>query len=215
MNSDAVASAVAIVVGGYLLGAVPFGLLVAKRQAGIDLRRFGSGSTGATNVYRAVGWKASTVVIAADVAKAIVPILAARYFTGSAWVESAAGIAAVVGHSWPVYSGWSGGKGAASSLGALMVISTPVGLGSLAVAALVVARTRFVSLGSIAAAAFGALGMSYLILTGSTPFGYVLFTVICPLIIVVRHRDNVRRLLAGRERKLGEKVSNLPKDVHS
>jgi glycerol-3-phosphate acyltransferase PlsY len=96
-----------------------------------------------------------------------------------------------------------------------MVINTPIGLGSLAVAALVVARTRFVSLGSIAAAVFGALGMSYLLLTGSAPLGYVLFTIICPLIIVVRHRDNVRRLLTGRERKLGERVTNLPKDVPS
>src|SRR6185295_2809135 len=115
MTPLAVASALAIVVGGYFLGSVPFGLLVAKRQGGIDLRSYGSGSTGATNVYRAVGWKASTVVVAADVLKAVIPILVARYAIASVAgesgaglvpvVESAAGLAAITGHCWPIYTG--------------------------------------------------------------------------------------------------------------
>ena len=95
MSTYPLATAVAIVVGGYLLGAVPFGLLVARRQAGIDLLRYGSGRHGATNVYRAVGWKASTVVISADVLKAVIPILVARAITHDPLVESAAGIAAI------------------------------------------------------------------------------------------------------------------------
>src|SRR4029077_5204961 len=111
MSSTTVALSVAIVVGGYFVGAIPFGLLVAKRQAGIDLRRYGSGSTGATNVYRAVGWRASTGVVAADVLKAVIPILVARYVVGLPVVESAAGLAAISGHCWPIYTGGTGGKG--------------------------------------------------------------------------------------------------------
>ena len=215
MSPTTVASAIAIVVGGYLLGSVPFGLLVTKRQAGIDLRRYGSGSTGATNVYRAVGWKASTVVIAADVLKAVIPILVARYATGLPVVESAAGLAAIAGHCWPIYTGGTGGKGAASSLGATLVINAPIGVACLLVAALTVARTRFVSLGSISAGAFGAVGMSYLLATGQAPLGYLLFTVVCPVIMFVRHWDNIGRLLAGRERKLGEPVNDTAKQIPS
>ena len=215
MSSTTLALSVAIVVGGYLVGSIPFGLLVAKRQAGIDLRRYGSGSTGATNVYRAVGWKASTVVIAADVLKAIIPIVVARYATGLPVVESAAGLAAIAGHCWPIYTGGTGGKGAASSLGALMVINTPIGIGCLLVAAITVARTRLVSLGSILASVFGAVGMAYLLVTGQTPVGYLLFTVACPVIVFIRHWDNIGRLLAGRERKLGDPISHPPKALPS
>jgi glycerol-3-phosphate acyltransferase PlsY len=215
MNSTALALAVAIVVGGYLLGSVPFGLLVAKRQAGIDLRRYGSGSTGATNVYRAVGWKASTAVIAADVLKAVIPILVARYVTGLPVVESAAGLAAIAGHCWPIYTGGTGGKGAASSLGAILVINAPIGIGCLVVAVLAVLRTRIVSVGSISAAVVGAVGMSYLLATGQAPIGHLLFTVGCPVIMIVRHWDNIGRLLAGRERKLGDPVNSSPERLPS
>jgi glycerol-3-phosphate acyltransferase PlsY len=208
MNSSGVATAVVIVIGGYLLGAVPFGLLIAKSQAGIDLRRYGSGSTGTTNVYRAVGWKASTVVFAADVLKAVIPIVAARLITGSSLVESAAGVAAIAGHCWPIYTGWRGGKGAASSLGAFVVINPTAGVTCLLVAAVTVALTRYVSLGSVVGTAFGTIVMSYLLLTGVEQPGFLLFTIFCPAIILVRHRDNIGRLLAGRERLLGEKADN-------
>lgn len=206
MTSSSLTTAVVIVVGAYLLGAVPFGLLVAKRQAGIDLLRYGSGSTGATNVYRAVGWKASTVVIVADVLKAAIPMVVAAGITGSPLVESAAGVAAVAGHCWPVYTGWRGGKGSASSLGALFVLNPIVGASCLLVAAAAVALTRYVSLGSVAGTTFGAVFMSYLLLTGREPVELLLFTILTPVIILIRHRDNISRLLAGHERRLGEKV---------
>src|SRR5579859_1367402 len=96
-TSYAVMSA-AIVLAGYLLGAIPVGLLVARWQRGIDIRRYGSGSTGATNVLRTLGWKASALVFALDLAKTIGSVYCAGALTGSAWVESAAGVAAIVGH---------------------------------------------------------------------------------------------------------------------
>ena len=130
-------------------------------------------------------------------------------------VESAAGLAAIAGHCWPIYTGGTGGKGAASSLGAMMVINTPIGIGCLLIAALTVARTRLVSLGSISAAVFGAVGMVYLLATGQVQPGYVLFTVFCPVIVFIRHWDNIGRLLAGRERKLGDPVNNPPKRLTS
>src|SRR5690349_9949564 len=94
---------------GYLLGAIPFGLLLAKWTGGIDIRRYGSGKVGATNVLRTMGWKASAVVFACDILKAVIPVIAARILTGSAWWESAAALAAIAGHCWSIYIGWTGG----------------------------------------------------------------------------------------------------------
>jgi len=196
----------AIVVASYLLGAIPFGLLVARWHRGIDIRKHGSGSTGATNVLRTLGWRASVVVFLSDLAKTMVPVLVARLLTGSAWVESLSAVAAIAGHCWPIYSNWSGGRGVTSSLGGLIVLQPILAVACLAVTAVVVAISRFVSLGSLIGVAFGTIVMAILVATGAVPTGYIVMVIGSPLIVFIRHRDNILRLIAGTERKIGQKT---------
>ena len=202
---------IGIVVMAYFLGAVPFGLLMARWQRGIDIRQYGSGSTGATNVLRTMGWRASAAVFVCDLLKTCVPVLLAQVITGSAWVEAAAGVAALVGHSWPIYTNWTGGRGVTSSLGAVLVIQPLVAIGALIVAGTVMALTRFVSLGSLAGVSFGAIVLSILIVDGSLPVGAIVFVIGATVVVFVRHRDNILRLIAGKERKIGQKAEKIQK----
>jgi glycerol-3-phosphate acyltransferase PlsY len=126
---------VGCVLAAYLAGAVPVGYLVVRWQTGIDIRQYGSGSTGTTNVYRAAGWKAAAVVFAADLLKVMVPVFVTRDLTGSEWFAAAAGVAGLAGHCWPVYSGWSGGRGATGSLAGAFVLQPYAAIAGLAVAA--------------------------------------------------------------------------------
>jgi glycerol-3-phosphate acyltransferase PlsY len=189
------------VLAAYLAGAVPVGYLVVRWQTGIDIRQYGSGSTGTTNVYRAAGWKAAAIVFAADLLKVMVPVFVTRDLTGSEWFAAAAGIAGLAGHCWPIFSGWSGGRGATGSLAGCMVLQPYVALLGLAVAAVVVWRTRYVSLGSLLGTGTGCALMIYLISTGSMPPGDIIFAIGAPLITYIRHRDNIIRLSKGTERK--------------
>lgn len=196
---------VACVVLAYLLGSVPAGYLVGRSQRGIDIRRFGSGSTGTANVYRVLGWRASVIVFAADLAKTIAAVLLTRELTtGSAWFVSAAGVAALCGHCWPVHREWGGGRGAASSFGAMLVIQPYVAAASLLAAILTTGRTRYVSLGSLVGGAVGGIAMLALIAFGRAPVGDIIFTIGSPAIIFWRHRENIQRLLRGTERRFGD-----------
>lgn len=201
-----VASAL-VIISGYLLGAIPIGLLVARWRRGIDIRKYGSGSTGATNILRTLGWKYSAVVFVGDLAKTMIPVLIAWLVIRSPLVASITGVAVIAGHCWPVYAQWSGGRGVTSSLAALLVIQPLVAIGSLLVAAIVMARSRFVSLGSLSGVAFGAVVMIILIVARSAPLGDLVFVVGAPLVVFVRHRENILRLLAGTERKIGQNVN--------
>lgn len=202
-----IVASVLVVAFGYLLGAIPIGLLVARWWRGIDIRQHGSGSTGATNILRTLGWKASAVVFAGDLAKTMVPVLIAWFALRSPLVASITGVAVIAGHCWPVYAQWNGGRGVTSSLAALLVIQPLVAVGSLIVAAIVMARSRFVSLGSLAGVAFGAVVMVILIVDRTAPLGDLVFVIGAPLVVFVRHRENILRLLAGTERKIGQKVN--------
>jgi acyl phosphate:glycerol-3-phosphate acyltransferase len=198
------------VLAAYLVGAVPVGYLVVRWQTGIDLRQYGSGSTGTTNVYRAAGWKAAVVVFAVDLLKVMVPVLLARDLTGSEWLAAAAGVAGLAGHCWPAYNGWSGGRGATGALAGIIVLQPYVAILCLAVAAGVVARTRYVSLGSLLGTSAGCVVMIYLIATGAAPAGDIIFTIGAPLITFVRHRDNILRLIQGTERKFRPSAADAP-----
>lgn len=208
----------AVVVAGYLLGAIPFGLLVGLAR-GIDVRKMGSGNTGATNVLRTMGWQAGAIVFFADLAKAILPVIVARYLVGIPLIEVATGIAAVVGHNWSIYLGGKGGRGVSSAFGILLVTSPVVGLLSLAAFVGLVAATKYVSLGSVIGAVLGAALLVAQVVAGLLmPVGvvrifgapsplYIAFALIVAPIIIFQHRDNIRRLLTGTERKLGQRVS--------
>jgi glycerol-3-phosphate acyltransferase PlsY len=196
----------AIIVFGYLLGSVPFGLLLGK-LCGVDVRKYGSGKTGATNVFRVLGAKAGIPAFIADVGKGAVPVLIARFTLGPGG-EVAAALAAVVGHNWPVYLRFRGGRGAATSLGGLAAMSWPISLlapVSLAVFAIVVALSRYVSLGSMTAALSVLVLMIPLVALNRIELIYLIYGVLAPGLIVFQHRDNIARLVAGTERKVGER----------
>ena len=184
------------IAAGYVLGGVPFGLLVARWIAGIDVREHGSGNIGATNVYRVLGWRAGIIVWTLDVGKGLAPVLAARaVHLGPEW-QIMAGLAAVVGHSFSPFLRFHGGKGAATSLGVMLGVMWPVGLIAFVIWIAVIGLSGYVSLGTI----IGALS-----LTPSTLLIYpgdrarLIFAVGAAALTIARHRSNIRRLMNGTE----------------
>lgn len=191
---------------GYGLGAIPFGLLLTRMAGLEDIRSIGSGNIGATNVLRTgrKGLAAATLLL--DGLKAVLAVLIARFCLGEATAPLAA-VAAVVGHIFPVWLGLRGGKGVASGLGAMLALAWPVGVAACVVWLVVAKLTRISSAGALAAfAVMPVLGLAL------DPIWHtqesVLASVPITLLIVLRHRDNIRRLLAGQEPRIGQKTSD-------
>jgi acyl phosphate:glycerol-3-phosphate acyltransferase len=187
---------------GYGLGSIPTGLLIARWQTGVDIRQHGSGNIGMTNVLRAVGKGAAALTLLGDLAKGVIPVLLARAWLTSPWSIGLVALAAVIGHMYPLFASFHGGKGVATTLGVFI----PLLPGPLLIAFVVwvacVAFRRQVSLGSLAAAV--CLPMAAL-LWGSSA-AYVLYALMAAALIWYRHRDNIQRLLAGTESTLGQRV---------
>ena len=185
-------------VAAYLLGAVPFGLLVGKAFGGADIRRAGSGNIGATNVARSLGPAAGVLTLLLDVSKGALAAWAGGALGGPAGA-SLSGLAAVLGHIFPVYLGFRGGKGVATGLGVFLILDAR----ATAVAALVflagVGATRRVSVGSM----LGCLSLPLILHYRDAPQGIVATAWACCLLIVYRHRGNLLRLIQGTEPRLG------------
>lgn len=190
---------VATVVLAYLMGAIPTGLLVA-RWRGVDIRAAGSGNIGATNVLRAVGPFAAILVVLIDPLKGVLAVVVPTLLGAGPWWVAAAALAAVVGNCFNVFLGFRGGKGVATSLGVFVVIDPWITLVALVVFALTVALGRMVSLASLVAVL--ATPVMLLVLGASTPSKVALAFAIAAL-LAWRHRENVARLAAGTERRLG------------
>jgi glycerol-3-phosphate acyltransferase PlsY len=201
----------ALVLIGYLIGALPFGMIAGRLADGVDLRETGSRRTGATNTLRTLGWRWAALVLLLDVGKGVAAVLLARllYVAGPPgspeWVQAAAGVAAVVGHNWSAFIGFRGGRGVATSGGGMLVLSPLTLLVVGPLAALVIWQSRYVSLGSLVAAVAAPLVTAGLALAGAVGWGAVAYAAACALLIVISHGDNVARLRAGTERKLGER----------
>ncbi|HET7581421.1 MAG TPA: glycerol-3-phosphate 1-O-acyltransferase PlsY [Candidatus Limnocylindria bacterium] len=201
----------ALVLIGYLIGALPFGMIAGRLAGGVDLRETGSRRTGATNTLRTLGWRWAALVLLLDVGKGVAAVLLARllYVAGPPgspeWVQAAAGVAAVVGHNWSAFIGFRGGRGVATSGGGMLVLSPLTLLVVGPLAALVIWQSRYVSLGSLVAAVAAPLVTAGLALAGAVGWGAVAYAAACGLLIVISHGDNVARLRAGTERKLGER----------
>jgi acyl phosphate:glycerol-3-phosphate acyltransferase len=208
-----IASAAGLVIA-YLFGSTPTGYLAGKLLKGIDIREHGSKSTGATNVLRTLGKWPALVVLIVDVLKGAGAIIVARWFytvlspppptafdlqIWEPWGVSLAGLAALFGHSRSMWLNFTGGKSAATGLGVLLAMSWPVGLGAATVFALVLAIFRIVSLSSILAA----LAAVVLVCGLEQPFPYRLLVIAGSIYVIVRHRANIQRLLAGTEPRLG------------
>jgi glycerol-3-phosphate acyltransferase PlsY len=194
---------------GYLLGAQPFGVIVGRLLGGIDPRASGSGRTGTTNTLRSVGMPGAVLVLALDIAKGLAAVLLARWIWAgdpawTDWVAALAGVGAVIGHIWSVFIRFAGGRGVANSTGGLLGMApwSLVVLGPLV--AVIVWRTRYVSLASVAAAVTGPIVVVALFVIGLAPAAAIAYGVAAGLLILFAHVDNIGRLRAGTERKLGQ-----------
>jgi len=193
----------------YLSGAFPTAFVLGKFR-NIDITKEGSGNVGGTNTLRVMGWRAGLIVAVVDILKAAIPTyLAAHVFNYGPLEVALVALAAIIGHNWSVFIGFKGGKGIACTIGAGAVLFPQALLISLALGVITVALTRFVSLGSLVLA--GALPL-VVYLGESTdlnsyPGEYLLFAIILTALAVYRHRENISRLLAGTERKLGRSKS--------
>ncbi|MFC2021669.1 glycerol-3-phosphate 1-O-acyltransferase PlsY [Chloroflexota bacterium] len=213
-----VAQFAAVVIVGYLLGSIPFGTLISKRIAKVDVRDYGSGKTGTTNVLRVAGRKAAALVVAFDIAKGSLAVVFAGLMVGRNYLvvgdfglgmlvaQCLAALAAMAGHNWSVFLKFKGGRGVATFFGGLIALSPVVALFGGEVFIIGAGLTRFASLGSIA----GVVG-TYTILVPLTimngfPLEYLIYTLIGTIAVIVMHRGNIARLISGKERKLGEGV---------
>ncbi len=209
----------AILLVAYLLGSIPTGYTLVKWLKGIDIREVGSGSTGATNVLRTLGKGPGAFVLLIDCLKGVSAIFLVYWLFNFAstqniipptlnpeiwlsWMVTLAGFAAVLGHSKSIFLGFSGGKSVATSLGILLAMNWQVALATVGVFAIVVAISRIVSLSSIS----GAVAVSIFMVVLHQPLPYILFGVAGGLYVILRHRSNLERILAGTEPKLGQKV---------
>jgi glycerol-3-phosphate acyltransferase PlsY len=184
---------------GYGVGSLPLGYLVASRAKGIDLRRVGSGNVGATNAYRSAGLAAALIVVLVDIAKGASSVFfAARFATGAA-DPVAAGIAAILGHVYPVWLRFHGGKGVATACGVFWMLAPLATAIAASVFVVVVWASRYVSLGSIIAT----VALPPLAWLTDKPLAVVIGAAVAAVLIVERHRANVVRLQQGSERRLG------------
>lgn len=190
------------VVFGYLLGSVPFSLITGYLLGGKDIRREGSGNVGATNVFRVAGKKAGIAAAAGDIGKSLLPVLAARLAgMEPAWV-AATGFASILGHCYPVWLGFRGGKGVNSALAVFTVIFLPAALVFGAVWLSLFRLTGYVSLASIV----GAATFPVTLLVSGADGSYTIMALATALFILYRHRANVGRILDGTESKMGRKA---------
>ena len=189
-----------LILCGYVLGSVPTGILVGWAR-GVDVREVGSGNIGTANVLRAAGKWAAIATLAGDMLKGVVPILIARALTDNTWVLAGVGLAAVAGHCWPVFLRFKGGKGVATGAGTSIGLAPLVGLGLFAFWWAVVLVSRYTSLGAIAVMLVSPLAFYF----SGQPLPYVLYTILGGALVLWRHRENIRSLLKGTERKVGEK----------
>lgn len=206
-----------IAIIAYLIGSINFSVILSKKMAGFDVRQKGSGNAGTTNMLRSVGKKAAAITLICDILKGVVSIgiaiLVGYLFNAqnkSILVQIAA-IAVVIGHTFPIFFGFKGGKGVATSLGVLIMTNWQIGLICLAIAIIIMAITKMVSLGScMAAIAFPLLTYfaanifenAYIVKKGSS---YFVYSIILAVIVLFNHRSNIKRIITGKENKLSFK----------
>ena len=201
----------------YLIGSINFSVLISKKMAGFDVREKGSGNAGTTNMLRSVGKKAAAITLICDILKGVISIVIAIIVGNIAknldreLLLQIAGIAVVLGHTFPIFFGFKGGKGVATSLGVLLISNWQIGLICLVFAVVLMALTRMVSLGSCAAAVLFPvltlfINQHYTVLTdGKSGRVYFVYSVILAIIVLYNHRSNIKRILNGTENKLSFK----------
>ena len=204
-----------IIVGmvAYLLGSISFSIIISKKMAGFDVREKGSGNAGATNMLRSVGKKAAALTLLGDALKGVAAIAFAAIVgliaknSDKALLVQIAGILVVIGHTFPIFFGFKGGKGVATSLGVLLMTNWKIGLICLVFAIVLMALTKMVSMGSVGAAILFPvlvlfINTNYIVSEGS---GYLIYSIILAALVAFNHRSNIQRILNGTENKLSFK----------
>jgi len=182
---------------GYLIGSIPFGVLTGKIK-GVDIRKVGSGNIGATNIYRNLGALPAIIVFILDLLKGSAAVWVALFIIPSPLIAVTSGIAAVIGHMYPVFIGFKGGKGSATSLGVLLGIAPDLFVITMIYVAAAIAVTRYVSVTSIT----GVILVAILMFLFHKPVEYLIAAIIVAVLIIIRHIPNIKRLLAGTEPKV-------------
>ena len=207
------ASYIIVAIVAYLLGSISFSVIISKKMAGFDVREKGSGNAGATNMLRSIGKGAAALTLLADALKGVVAILFAIIVgaivkdTDKALLVQIAGIAVVLGHTFPIFFGFKGGKGIATSLGVLLMTNWKIALICLVFALVLMALTKMVSMGSVGAAILFPvlvlfINTNYTVSEGSS---YFVYSVILAVLVAFNHRSNIKRILNGTENKLSFK----------
>jgi glycerol-3-phosphate acyltransferase PlsY len=194
----------AVVVGAYLLGSFPAGYLVG-RLWGVNVLEWGSGRTGGTNVFRSAGVVAALLTGALDIGKGALAVWLAGQITGYPAAEVLAGAAAIVGHNHSIFLRFRGGAGVGTSLGALGAIYLPAAVGLVVLLLAIIAITRYASLGSLTVITIMPIILLVLGVSGTLPLMYVAYGLLAWVIVVWAHRSNIRRLIQGTERRVGER----------
>ena len=202
-------SAAYVLVGlvAYLIGSISFAIIFSKKFAGFDVRERGSNNAGTTNVLRTVGKKAAALTLICDILKGVVAVLLAM-LASNIWQEAdgellkyLAGLMAIIGHTFPVYYGFKGGKGVATSLGVLLVVNPQIGIICLVFALIIMIATRMVSLGSVLAATLFPILTVFMV----DSFGAKVISILIALLVIFNHRSNIKRLKNGTENKISFK----------
>ena len=212
------AAYIIIAIIAYLIGSINFSVIISKRMAGFDVREKGSGNAGTTNMLRSIGVKAAVITLLCDILKGVVVILIAILIGNivdgldDALLVQLAGIFVIIGHTFPIFFGFKGGKGIATSLGVLLMINWQIGLICLVFALILMAITRMVSVGSIAAAILFPvlvvfIGQNYIVPVNN--WSYLIFSIIIAILVLFNHRENLKRIFTGKENKISFKKSNL------
>ena len=198
----------------YLVGALSWGYVVLLLHRGIDIRDYGSGRTGVSNALRTAGYKLAGLVLFLDLLKGIAAVLLARALIGDPTAEVAAGLMGLVGHNWPVFLGFRGGRGIAPGLGGLAVMSPLSAVCGVIVFLPVCVFTRYLSLGSMLGVGSACLVLVGLMLLGFNPLGgissqYLVYGLLGGSVIIWQHRDNIQRLIQGTERRIGNPAARI------
>ena len=210
------ASYIIIAIIAYAIGSINFSVILSKKMAGFDVREKGSGNAGSTNMLRAVGKKAAVLTLVCDILKGVVSILIALLIgkivknVDRALLIQIAGILVVIGHTFPIFFGFKGGKGVATSLGVLLMVNWKIGFICLTFALVIIIASKMVSMGSIGAAILFPVLTIFInehYIVSASGLKYFIFSLVLAIFVIFNHRENVKRILNGTENKLSFKNS--------
>jgi len=192
-----------IIISCYLLGSVPFGYIVGKLFKKVDIREFGSGNIGTTNAFRILGPPLASLVLIGDVGKGIFSVYLVKYLNmDSSLISAIAGLAVICGHDWSLFLGFKGGKGIATTFGVVFALNPIISVLAVTVWGIVLITSKYASLSSICAL----ISIFIFTIIFKQPYEYILFSAIIMILGIFKHKENIKRLKSGKERKIGEKI---------